>query len=87
MDSEIIGKMLGKTLQNGGPLIVNPIYTPYIVGIYWLYPLLKGSNKVGSTARGPPSQDIPPSTTGSKDEFPEWSRIISMAGIQPANVG
>ena len=34
--------------ENGGtlgmvPLIINPIYTRYIVGIYWVYPLLKGS--------------------------------------------
>ena len=36
--------------ENGGgplgmvPLIINPIYTytPYIVGIYWVYPFLKG---------------------------------------------
>ena len=34
--------------ENGGtlgtvPVINNPIYKPYIVGIYWTYPLLKGS--------------------------------------------
>ena len=30
-------------------------YTPYIVGNYWLYPLLKGSNR-GFKQLGPPSQ-------------------------------
>ena len=31
---------------DGGPLIINPIYTLYHVGIYWgPYPLLKGSNR------------------------------------------
>ena len=36
--------------ENGGtlgmvPSIINPIYTIYKVGIYWVYPLLKGSLK------------------------------------------
>ncbi len=26
---------------DGGPLIINPIYTLYHVGIYWVYPLLR----------------------------------------------
>jgi len=38
-----VGKMLGKPL-GWGPLKNQPlIYTPYVVGIYWVYPLLKGS--------------------------------------------
>ena len=38
-----VGKMRGKPLGMEGPLRINPINTPYIVGIYWVYPLLKGS--------------------------------------------
>ena len=34
--------------ENGGtlgmvPLIINPLNTLYMVGIHWVYPLLKGS--------------------------------------------
>ena len=35
----IIGKMVGKPLGDGGPLIINPKKTPFLVGIYWVYPL------------------------------------------------
>ena len=33
----------GKTCWDGGPLIINPIYTLYHVCIYWVYTLFKGS--------------------------------------------
>lgn len=35
----IIGKMLGVTPWDGSPFIIKPIYTPYIVGICWVYPI------------------------------------------------
>ena len=56
---EIIGKMLGRAPWDGGPLIINPLYTPYIIS--WVYHIspFKGLHQGGSTASGPPSQDIP----------------------------
>ena len=37
--------------ENGGTLgmvpLINPIYTPYIVGIYWVYPPFKGLQQGG----------------------------------------
>ncbi len=33
----VIGKMVGKTSWDGGPLNNQPIYTLYHVGIYWVY--------------------------------------------------
>ena len=79
--------MLGRAPSKWGTLNnQHHIYTLHSRYLLVISPF-KGLQQGGSTARGPPSQDIPPSTKGSKDEFPEWSRIISMAGIQPANVG
>ena len=44
---------------DGGPLMINPIYTLYHVGIYWgPYPLLKGSNK-GVKQLGAPILRVP----------------------------
>ena len=44
-DMFIIGKMLGWYPWGGGPLKASAPYKPYIMGIYWVYPLLKGSNR------------------------------------------
>ena len=41
---EIIGKMVGKSLGMGKPEESTPC-TSYIVGMYWIYPLFKGSNR------------------------------------------
>ena len=44
------------------PLIINPIYTSYHVGIYWVpisNPLLNGSNRGVKQLGGPPSQGAP----------------------------
>ena len=53
----IIGKMM--VLLGWYSYIINPRYTPYIVGIYWVYPLLKGSNR-GVKQLGPPIPRVPP---------------------------
>ena len=38
----------GEPPWDGGPfIIINPINAPSIVGIYWVYPLLKGIKKGG----------------------------------------
>ena len=49
---------IGYHRENGGtlgmvPLIINLIYTLYHVGNYWVYPLLKGSNRGFKLLRGP----------------------------------
>lgn len=42
LSSKVHRKKGGETLQKGGPLIINPVYTQYIVGIYEVCHLFKG---------------------------------------------
>lgn len=51
---------------DGGPLVTNPTYTPYIVDIYWANPLFKGL-LAGLNSYGPSIPRVPP--------FSLWSNI------------
>ena len=59
----------GKTSWDGGPLIINAIYTLYHVGIYWVYPIWKSSNRGFKQRAGPSIPRV----------FPPFSLWITLA--------
>ena len=77
--SQVMGKMVGKPLGSGPPLIINPMYTLYQVGIYWVYPLLKGSNS--RVKQLGPLEDHP---KGPARHFPLWKGEMSMRRLEEA---
>ena len=79
--SQVMGENGGKTPWDGGPLIINPMYmyTLYQVGIYWVYPLLKGSNS--RVKQLGPLQDHPKIPA---PHFPLWIGEMSMRRLEEA---